>query len=205
MVVIIDYGMGNTNSVLKAFRRINVDAFVSADPDSLHEATKIVLPGVGAFGKAMENLKKGGFIQSLNNNVLTKKKNFLGICLGMQLTAQMSSEMGENKGFSWLEDSSVSKFSFNKDLKIPHIGWNEVYFNSANPLFKNIKNGSDFYFVHSYHYNCADFYVSSTCFYGYDFISSIHKGNIYAVQFHPEKSQEVGLQLLKNFCDLPLC
>ena len=195
--------MGNSNSVLKAFHRVGVQAFISSNPNDLNEAEKIVLPGVGAFGKAIKNLKDLQLIDPLKKNIIDNKKPFLGICLGMQLTAEISTEMGKYKGLHWIDKSKVTKFNFNNHkLKIPHIGWNEITFQKNNPLFNNIKQNSDFYFVHSYHYHCSKKYASSTCFYGYNFISSIQKDNIHAVQFHPEKSQNIGLQLLENFTKL---
>ena len=139
----------------------------------------------------------------MKKNVIKEKKPFLGICLGMQLTAVIGFESEKTKGFGWFENSSVQKFKDISPLKIPHVGWNDIFVrDEENLLFKNIPTGSDFYFVHSYHYNCDEKYILATCDYGYKFPIAIAKENIYAVQFHPEKSQKVGLLLLENFKNL---
>lgn len=203
MIGIIDYGMGNVNSVLKAFRNIGATAFITSDPSELDEAEKIVLPGVGAFGDAMTNLRDKGLLEALEKNVIKEKKPFLGICLGMQLTTSLGFESGEMEGLSWFDDSEVIRFKDISPLKIPHVGWNNISLKkSSHALFKGIETDSDFYFVHSYHYKCKDDYVIATCDYGYEFPVAISNNNIHAVQFHPEKSQKVGLKLLKNFCEL---
>lgn len=203
MIAIIDYGMGNVNSVLKAFRHIGAMAFIATEASDLDEADKIVLPGVGAFGDAMLNLENMGFLEALDKNVTVQKKPFLGICLGMQLTASLGFESGETKGFSWFEDSTVEKFLDISPLKVPHVGWNEIVIkDDKNPIFKDIESGSDFYFVHSYHFKCDSKYVVATCNYGYEFPIALSTDNIYVVQFHPEKSQKIGLNLLKNFNEL---
>lgn len=203
MIAIIDYGMGNANSVLKAFRHLGSTAFIADEASDLDEAQKIVLPGVGAFGDAMKNLEERGFLKALQKNIIDEKKPFLGICLGMQLTASLGFESGETKGFDWFENSKVKKFDDISPLKVPHVGWNDIEIsNKENILFKDIEDGSDFYFVHSYHYECDEKYTLATCDYGYKFPIAIANENIYAVQFHPEKSQKVGLALLKNFVNL---
>lgn len=203
MIAIIDYGMGNANSVLKAFRHIGATAFIAEDASDLDEAQSIVLPGVGAFGDAMKNLKDRGFLDALQKNIIDEKKPFLGICLGMQLTASLGLESGETKGFSWFENSQVKKFDDISPLKVPHVGWNNIEIaDSESTLFRGIESGSDFYFVHSYHYECEEKNIIAKCDYGYKFPIAIENENIYAVQFHPEKSQKVGLTLLKNFKDL---
>lgn len=203
MIAIIDYGMGNVNSVLKAFRYLGAKTFITDNPKDLDESQKIVLPGVGAFPDAIKNLEERGFLEALKKNVIKEKKPFLGICLGMQLTAVIGFESEKTKGFGWFENSSVQKFKDILPLKIPHVGWNDIFVrDEENLLFKNISTGSDFYFVHSYHYNCDEKYILATCDYGYKFPIAIAKENIYAVQFHPEKSQKVGLLLLENFKNL---
>lgn len=200
MIAIIDYGMGNANSVLKAFMYVGATAFIVQEANELDKFEKIVLPGVGAFGDAMKNLEEKGFLKALEKNVINEKKPFLGICLGMQLTACLGFESGKMDGFSWFKNSKVKKFDNIYPLKIPHVGWNNIkIINNGHKLLENIDSGTDFYFVHSYHYDCNDEYIVATCNYGYDFPVAISYQNIFAVQFHPEKSQKSGLTLLDNF------
>lgn len=204
MVVIIDYEMGNLRSVQKAFEKIGCDAVITNDIETIKSASKIVLPGVGAFFDGMKHLEKLGLINVLNEEVIKNKKPFLGICLGMQLISKKSYENGETNGLGWV-NAEVIKFTFEnigKKLKIPHIGWNNTTYKNTNLLFDNIPNDSDFYFVHSYHFKTNENIVTSTTDYGFDFVSSVHKDNIYAFQFHPEKSQAVGLKILENFVNL---
>jgi len=203
-IVIIDYNMGNLRSVQKAFERVGADAIISNNHEVIKKASKIVLPGVGSFKDGMENLDKLDLITILNEEVISKKKPFLGICLGMQLLSKKGYENGETKGLSWV-DAEVIKFEFTnyeKKLKIPHVGWNNVKYKNKNQLFDNILDNSDFYFVHSYYFNTVENVITSSTDYGFDFTSSIQKDNIYAFQFHPEKSQNVGLKLLENFVNI---
>jgi len=203
-IVIIDYNMGNLRSVQKAFERVGADAIISNNHEVIKKASKIVLPGVGSFKDGMENLDKLDLIAILNEEVIAKKKPFLGICLGMQLLSKKGYENGETKGLSWI-NAEVIKFDFTnyeKKLKIPHVGWNNVKYKNKNILFDNIVDNSDFYFVHSYYFNTTENIITSTTDYGFDFTSSIQKDNIYAFQFHPEKSQNVGLKLLENFVNI---
>jgi len=203
-IVIIDYNMGNLRSVQKAFERVGADAIISNNHEVIKKASKIVLPGVGSFKDGMENLDKLDLITILNEEVISKKKPFLGICLGMQLLSKKGYENGETKGLSWV-DAEVIKFDFTnyeKKLKIPHVGWNNVKYKNKNRLFDNILDNSDFYFVHSYYFNTVEDVITSSTDYGFDFTSSIQKDNIYAFQFHPEKSQNVGLKLLENFVNI---
>lgn len=203
MIAIVDYGMGNCNSVLKAFKKINAAARITSMPEDLDGADKIVLPGVGSFGMAMRNLNESGMTEALHRNVRKSNKLFLGICLGMHLTAAIGLEDGNNVGLEWIENSSVEKFSNITPLKVPHVGWNDINIVKAeHPIVKGISNNSDFYFVHSYHYICDSRYIVAECNYGYNFPAIIAKDNIFAAQFHPEKSQEAGLKLLKNFAEL---
>ena len=193
--------MGNLRSVQKAFEKIGCDAVISNDHDTIEAADKIVLPGVGAFKDGMKHLTELGLVKLLTEEVFVKKKPFLGICLGMQLIAKKSYENGETKGLGWIE-AEIMKFDFSNiddRLKIPHVGWNEVKYKNRNILFQGIANANDFYFVHSYHFSTEEDVVSSTTDYGFDFISSINKDNIFAFQFHPEKSQTSGLRILENF------
>ncbi|MDD5157820.1 imidazole glycerol phosphate synthase subunit HisH [Sulfurimonas sp.] len=199
-IVIVDYGMGNLRSVQKAFEKVGFRAIITREHELIKSATHIVLPGVGAFRDAMKNLNSLGLVEVLNEEVLKNKKLFLGICLGMQLIAQKSYEFGECEGLGWIE-AEVIKFD-EGDLKIPHVGWNSVDYASPSILFENVPNGSDFYFVHSYYFNALNSYVIGHSSYGRNFICALQKDNIFATQFHPEKSQKHGLQIIKNFASL---
>jgi len=203
-IVIIDYNMGNLRSVQKAFEKVGCDAVITNNHKIIKNASKVVLPGVGAFKDGMKNLEELGLIDILNEEVLENKKPFLGICLGMQLIASKSYENGETDGLGWV-DAEVVKFDFtdyDKKLKIPHVGWNNVSYKNNNLLFDGIANNSDFYFVHSYYFKTNVDIVTSTTDYGFDFVSSVNKNNIYAFQFHPEKSQTAGLKLIENFVNI---
>ena len=202
MIVIIDYGLGNTNSVKKAFYRIGIDSQISNDKNAIQRAEKLVLPGVGHFGVGMKNLKESGFLDQINDLVLKKKIPILGICLGMQLMTKHSEEANIS-GFDWI-DAEVKNFKFSdNNLKIPHMGWNNLSLNKEDGIFKELSNKDMFYFVHSYYTicNCKSDITSSTE-YGNYFVSSFQKDNIFGVQFHPEKSHDQGLRLLKNFAML---
>ena len=193
--------MGNLRSVQKAFEKIGCNAIITNNHEVIKNSSKIVLPGVGAFKDGMKHLEELGLIDILNEEIIKNKKPFLGICLGMQLTAKKSYENGETDGLGWI-DAEVIKFDFivsDKKLKIPHVGWNNVNYQNDNILFKDIPNSSDFYFVHSYYFKTAEKYIAGTTDYGFEFTSSVQKDNILGVQFHPEKSQEVGLKILENF------
>jgi len=195
--------MGNLKSVQKAFQKIGCDVIISNKHNEIKDADKIVLPGVGAFKDGMKHLQELGLIELLYEEVVVKKKLFLGICLGMQLLATKSYENGETEGLGWIE-ATVSKFNFLKDRQHnrTHVGWNNILYKKSNSLYNNILDNSDFYFVHSYHFQTEENIVLTTTEYSLEFISSINKENIYACQFHPEKSQKVGLKLLENFVNL---
>lgn len=204
MIAIIDYKMGNLKSVYKAFEKCGAKVIITNDAKTIKESSKIVLPGVGAFGDGITNLQNLGLVDILTQEVIENKKYFLGICLGMQLVATKGTENGNFDGLNWI-DGEVIKFDFskeNKNLKTPHVGWNNVSYTKNDLLFDGIDDCSDFYFVHSYHFCVNEDVVLSTTDYGMDFVSSIKKENIYACQFHPEKSQQVGLQLISNFIKL---
>lgn len=207
MVVIIDYGVGNIASVEKACKYIGRDVVLSKDKSVITAATHIILPGVGAFKDAMNALKESG-LDSIIKSAVDSSTPILGICLGMQVLASIGYEDGEFDGLSIIENSTVTRFDeskFNTDdkLKIPHIGWNNVRTTKDDcPLFKGIEKDSMFYFVHSYHINVLSEYIMTTTDYGYNFTSSVCKDNVYGVQFHPEKSSDVGLRLIENFCSL---
>lgn len=198
MIAIIDYGMGNLGSVSKAFEYVGAEVKRTDSKSDLQNADALVLPGVGAFPAAMKNLDALGLIPVIQDEV-RKGKPFLGICLGYQLLFDKSYEMEECEGLA-LARGEVKKFEVN--LKIPHIGWNEVRVEKKSPLSKGIRTGEHFYFVHSYYVEPqeeAD--VLFTTEYGISFAAAIAKGNVFGTQFHPEKSQEKGLQMIKNFKD----
>lgn len=195
MIAIVDYGMGNLRSVQKAFEFLGYDAAVTDQAQTLAEASHIVLPGVGAFRDAIEALKGKGLDETIKREV-KKGKPFLGICLGMQMLFDRSLEDGEYEGLGLIGGEVVR---FDTDLKIPHIGWNTVFYNKKTPLFDGIDDNS-FYFVHSYHAaKVADADVETTCVYGYEFVSGVNRDNVWGVQFHPEKSGDTGLKVLRNF------
>lgn len=196
-IVIIDYGMGNLRSVSKAINFLGYSTIITENANEIDSADAIILPGVGAFGQAMKNLSSLHIIPSLTENVIIKKKPFLGICLGMQLIALDSTEMGNNKGLGWL-DAKVEAINAD-NITLPHVGWNDIKIVRQVPLFHKLNDKSNFYFDHTYHFICDESYVSSYTFYGINIVSSIQKDNIFATQFHPEKSQTLGLKLIRNF------
>ncbi|PIR33704.1 MAG: imidazole glycerol phosphate synthase subunit HisH [Alphaproteobacteria bacterium CG11_big_fil_rev_8_21_14_0_20_44_7] len=200
--VIIDYGSGNLRSVSKAFEHIS-DGIVqiTSDPKDLQSATHIVLPGVGAFGDCAAGLRAlNGMVAELEKQVLDNKKPFLGICVGMQLLAAKGYEYGEHDGLGWIGGEVRKIKPSDKGLPIPHMGWNSLNLTKSQPL--NDKISGDVYFVHSYQLHCDEKYVLATCDYGSAITAIVAKGNIMGVQFHPEKSQQIGLSLLKNFLEI---
>ncbi len=202
-IAIIDYGMGNLNSVKRKLTRLNANAIITSNPTEILNADRIILPGVGHFGKAMENLNNLKLIAILNEAVITKKKPILGICLGMQLMAK-SSEEGNVKGLGWIDGEVVRlKVKDTLKYKIPHTGWNQINIAKESALMRNIPDLSEFYFVHSYHLKAEnkDVILNETEF-EYRFVSAIEKENIFGVQYHPEKSHDIGELLLKNFITL---
>jgi imidazole glycerol-phosphate synthase subunit HisH len=197
-VAIIKYGMGNVTSVEKALKKIGVPSTITDNQDEIAEADFIILPGVGAFKKGMENLQTSGLADFLTEQVIEKKKPFIGICLGMQLVASDGNEPEPIKGLGWI-DGDVIKIKSN--LRVPHLGWNEVISKNENSLFHDFQK-QDFYFIHSYHFKPQDpKYVMLSVEYDGEKVAAIHKNNIYAVQFHPEKSQDFGIALLKKILD----
>ena len=205
MIGIIDYGMGNLRSVFNAFEFIGAAVEIISDPRDLKRATGIVLPGVGAFGDGIRNLHTRGFVGAMEEEVRSKGKPLLGICLGMQLLAKTGYEYGENPGLGWI-DGVVDRLPVPEAeprLRIPHIGWNDVRFAKRDGLFAGLGETSCFYFVHSYALRPTDGgIVSGECGYGANFVAAIETGNIYATQFHPEKSHRAGLTVLRNFIRL---
>ncbi|GFO53206.1 imidazole glycerol phosphate synthase subunit HisH [Geomonas sp. Red276] len=206
MIAIIDYGMGNLRSVQKGFEKVGFEAVVTSDPKVLLDAERVVLPGVGAFRDCIRNLEEGGFIDPIFQ-VIQAGKPFLGICLGLQLLFTESEEFGIHKGLNIIP-GKVHRFpegmeEAGEDLKVPHMGWNQIAVKKESPVFAGIADGSNVYFVHSYYVKPEDdSVVASTTRYGIDFCSSIWKDNVVATQFHPEKSQEKGLAMLKNFATM---
>jgi glutamine amidotransferase len=206
MIAIIDYGMGNLRSVQKGFEKIGAEAVVTADLQVVLQADKIVLPGVGAFRDCMHNLEQAGFVEPILR-VIGEGRPFLGICVGMQLLFTDSVEFGLYKGLNVIP-GHVLRFPDDmtfaaEALKVPQMGWNQLHFKRRPPSFEGIADGSNVYFVHSYYVQPdQDDVIATTTDYGFEFCSSVWKDNIVATQFHPEKSQDVGLRILKNFAEL---
>ena len=202
MIAIIDYGMGNIHSVNKALQLYGAKTLVTDKPKEILDCAKAVLPGVGAFDDAMQELKKQGLLTVIANHIKNKKP-FLGICLGMQLLFEESEEARESKGLGILK-GVVKKFENKDNLKVPHMGWNQLKVkNNACPLLKGVADNSYVYFCHSYYPKPYDGrLIAATTDYGIDFTSVLWQDNIYGVQFHPEKSQQVGLKILRNFVNL---
>ncbi|MZG29790.1 MAG: imidazole glycerol phosphate synthase subunit HisH [Nitrospinae bacterium] len=208
MIAIIDYGMGNLRSVQKGFEAVGAEAIITSDSQKILSAKSVVLPGVGAFKDCMSNLEKLNLIDTVHQSVKSGKP-FLGICLGLQLLFSQSEEFGQVNGLGILPGKVVGfkdaqpKSDSGEPLKIPHMGWNTVHAVSGNPLFDSVADDSYFYFVHSYYIVPQNHeIVATTTQYGIEFTSGIHHENIHAFQFHPEKSQRLGLTLLKNFSKL---
>jgi len=192
--------MGNLGSVKRKLDRIGVESVVTFNPEEIRNSEKMILPGVGHFGNAVNELKSRGLWNVLNEEVLITKKPILGICLGMQLMAKHSEE-GNVSGFGWF-DAEVVRFRVQDTLryKVPHMGWNLVKLMKQSPLFENLNPDQSFYFVHSYHLICNDQSdILNETEYAYPFVSAIQRDNIYGVQYHPEKSHEAGEKLLRNF------
>ena len=200
MITIIDYGMGNLRSAQKAFEFIGFEAQITDDKNEILKAEKIVLPGVGAFADAMERLNTSGISQIIKQKA-AEGTLFLGICLGMQLIFDKSYESGEFEGLGLIK-GEIKRFDLPKEYKVPHIGWNQLKIED-NPLFTGLDEDIYTYFVHSYHAVSAENdVVIATSDYGIEFTAAVNKGNIYATQFHPEKSGNTGLKMLKNFANL---
>lgn len=202
MITIVDYGMGNLGSIQNMFRRIGAETEISGDPERLKRARKLMLPGVGAFDQAMERINASGIRDILDKRVLEDRVPVLGICLGMQLLTR-SSEEGRLKGLGWVK-ADAKRFPSLPNLKVPHMGWNNVTPTQANPLIEGLPGDARFYFVHSYYVSMDDKRDSILqTEYGLMFDSALNYKNIYGAQFHPEKSHKFGMKLLSNFADLP--
>jgi glutamine amidotransferase len=199
MIAIIDYGMGNRRSVEKGFLKVGVNVKVTNKPEDILNADGVVLPGVGAFRDCMGELTNLNLINAVVDSI-KKGKPYLGICLGLQVLFSESDEFGKCNGLDILKGRVIRFELENKELKIPQMGWNQLNIKRNNPLFEGVPDKSYFYFVHSYYVSPDDSsVVATTTDYGIEFTSSVWKDNIYAVQFHPEKSQTLGLQVLRNF------
>lgn len=201
-IAIVDYQMGNLRSVQKALEHVGYQADVTGDPDKISRADKVILPGVGAFGDAIRELTARNLAEPIVEAIKVGKP-FLGICLGLQMLFDVGLEGGQHAGLGVLS-GEVDKFLVRPSLKVPHMGWNRVSIQQRDcPLLKNVPEDAHFYFVHSYYCKPADPSVSwLNCEYGIEFCASVWKDNLFATQFHPEKSQKDGLQILKNFAEL---
>jgi glutamine amidotransferase len=204
MITIVDYGLGNVLAFLNVFSRLSIPVTVAKSALELEEATKVILPGVGSFDHAMRQIKHSGMQESITRLVLEKKLPVLGICVGMQMLANASTE-GTMAGLGWI-DGDVRKFNLTEmpiGNCLPHMGWNTVKPRLDSALFRGIPECAQFYFLHSYYFKCTqETDVLATTEYGGKFACAVRKDNVYGVQFHPEKSHRFGSQLLKNFADI---
>jgi glutamine amidotransferase len=204
MISIVDYGLGNLKAFANIYKRLNIDTEFVRTPEQLNSAEKIILPGVGAFDHAMSELINSGMREKLDELVLKKKVPVLGICVGMQMLGKRSDE-GNLEGLGWI-DADIIKFDTNlikQKPQLPHMGWNDVHPIVGNPLFQELETNTIFYFLHSYYFSCKNPQDSiAKSYYGLEFTCSVNHNNIYGVQFHPEKSHQYGIQLLKNFANL---
>ena len=202
MLAIIDYGVGNLFSLQCSLKKIGVEAIVTKNPDEIKSADRIILPGVGAFGDASRKLRESGLVELITEEAKSGKP-FLGICLGMQLLFEKGYEYGEHDGLGFLKGNVVAlDGKIDPSLQIPHMGWNALNFKCDSPLFKYINNGDFVYFVHSYYATDCEDSVIATSEYGIPVTAAVGKGNIFGCQFHPEKSGEVGLNILKAFSEI---
>lgn len=204
MITIIDYGLGNIQAFVNVYKRLHIPVTVATTPDEIRVASKLILPGVGAFDHAMERLNGSGMREAIDTAVLLEKVPVLGVCVGMQMLAH-SSEEGVLPGLGWIA-GTVKNFRSDTaltDLPLPHMGWNDVVATSGCALFKGIEHGSRFYFLHSYFFDCIDSQnIAARAKYGLEFSCAVSADNVYGVQCHPEKSHHFGVTLLKNFAEL---
>ena len=205
-VAIINYGMGNLGSVRRSLENLGADVIVAEHPIQLLDANRIILPGVGSFGEGMKKLSTEGWIESLQIQVIEEGKPLLGICLGMQMLSSSSEENGLNEGLNFISGKVLRLNKLGCRVRIPHVGWNEVNYQESTPLFKNIPQAIDFYFVHSYALIANDTAnVIATSHYDVSITSAVNKNHIFGTQFHPEKSSKAGQQILKNFIEFTSC
>ena len=198
-ILIVDYDLGNVSSISNALDFLGYTYEISNKKENIKKAKAFILPGVGAFGEAMNNLKHLDLIESLENQVLENYKPILGICLGMQIMADSSEEKGYHKGLGWI-NGKVKKLQAHTSHKIPHVGWNSFNLKIKQPLFNGLADDSNFYFDHSYAFMCDDKYASAKISHTRrDFAAAVQKNNIFGVQFHPERSQNSGLKVIRNF------
>ncbi len=199
MIAVIDYGMGNSGSILSILRRVGAEGTLTSDPDVVRTAAKIVLPGVGAFDEGMGRLHRLGLVPLLNERVLEAGVPILGICLGMQLFAEGSAE-GTTPGLAWIRGRN-ERFDLRPEMRVPHMGWNTLSPARPHPILEEMEGNARFYFVHSYHLVCADpEAILATTTYGIEFVSAVHQHNIVGLQCHPEKSLRWGMQIFRRFC-----
>jgi len=203
VIGIVDYNMGNLASVINAFAKVGADATLESDPSQLSQYDKLILPGVGAFGDAMEHLQSNGMDKAVKAYA-SSGKPLLGICLGMQLLFESSEEFGSTKGLGLIPGKVVAfdEAKFDHPQKVPHMGWNELFVQHDSALFAGLKKDFYLYFVHSFHAECDDKYTIGKTHYGYKFVSAVQNDNIYGIQPHPEKSHENGLRIIENFAKL---
>ncbi len=198
-IAIIDYGMGNVQSVANALEFLGYNAIITDNRNALIQCDAYILPGVGAFAEAMNNLRSRDLISLLQSQIIEKHKPILGICLGMQLFLETSEEMGLHQGLSWIKGKVVA---IPNTIQVPHVGWNNCIFTPNSSLFKHLTENSHFYFDHSFHVVCDEKYITAYCQDGpLSITSALQYNNIFATQFHPEKSQTKGLKILRNFLD----
>jgi glutamine amidotransferase len=204
MIALIDYGVGNIRAFTNIYKNLNIPVKIAKNIDDLTDVTKLILPGVGAFDHAMEQLEQSGMRQRLDELVLDNRMPIVGICVGMQMLAHSSDE-GKLSGLGWI-DASVKRFDVSKinySTHLPHMGWNDVNPIKENGILKGLENDAKFYFLHSYYFHCNDPQDTiAITDYGIEFSCAVNKNNIYGVQFHPEKSHQYGIQLLNNFANL---
>ena len=203
MIGIVDYNMGNLASVINAFKSVGAEIEVQSDPSKLDQYEKLILPGVGAFGDAMEHLSRNGMDIAVKAFAASGKP-LMGICLGMQLLFESSEEFGSTEGLGLIPGKVVAfdEAAFDYPHKVPHMGWNELFVQKETPIFAGLPKEFYLYFVHSFHAVCDDQYAIGKTHYGYQFVSAVQNGNIFGIQPHPEKSHENGLKIIENFTKL---
>jgi imidazole glycerol-phosphate synthase subunit HisH len=207
MITIIDYGSGNISAIKNIYEKLRIPYNIASKPNQMNNVSKIILPGVGDYDTVMQTLNRSGFRAKLDEFVIEKHIPLLGICVGMQILTE-GSEEGKLPGLGWIS-GYVNKIDTNKILKkpkIPHLGWNSIKIQRKNELFNNVNSEIGFYFIHSYYFSCKETHdIIATTYYGNEFASAVNMDHIYGVQFHPEKSHQNGITLLKNFAGLSIC